>query len=496
MATKRDPKPLLPGLWRVIDARLSALHKLLALAIALAAPLTMVGWISWREAQTDMARVQRQINAIELVDSSWRTMVKIVQSPVGDSFDAKQVAPEVDRLRDVIKASAEDVGVGQRANEVLAALAKPRAPRARVLYATGYLITDATTATSLGSSEDGALGWSVWTAAWRLPMLIYTMDNARAAVVAETGAFTMPTWRALAAMDNADDISQTSGTRAALLNAKAGRALSGKELPAMAQATEKLRRVLEDYPTVLRAAATPAARDDLRANAARAEQAAIRAADVVERAFIERARFGLQVRQEMLSAQRRSAAALGLFVLSLAGLCAAALAKSIMDPQRRLAEAMSAIAAGRTEEPPPHTDYHNEVGEMARSVEVFRREIIARKGLEAKLSSERKALEERVVVRTRELEAANSAKTEFVALLSHEIRTPLNGVLGMAAAQCALRARATTKAACNCASKWKTPASACRRTRSACSSATARRAPTAASTARALASPSAATSPR
>ncbi len=40
-------------------------------------------------------------------------------------------------------------------------------------------------------------------------------------------------------------------------------------------------------------------------------------------------------------------------------------------------------------------------------------------------------LEERVEARTRELVAANRAKSQFLANMSHEIRTPMNGVLGM-----------------------------------------------------------------
>jgi signal transduction histidine kinase len=50
---------------------------------------------------------------------------------------------------------------------------------------------------------------------------------------------------------------------------------------------------------------------------------------------------------------------------------------------------------------------------------------------ESRLQELNATLEDRVEGRTRELVAANRAKSQFLANMSHEIRTPMNGVLGM-----------------------------------------------------------------
>jgi signal transduction histidine kinase/DNA-binding response OmpR family regulator len=107
----------------------------------------------------------------------------------------------------------------------------------------------------------------------------------------------------------------------------------------------------------------------------------------------------------------------GLFFLAMQILVLYSILRYLLHPIESITQAMQSLAKGETNLMIPSQQRHDEIGQMARSIEVFRNTAMHA---------------EQLAITQSQAHSANMAKSEFLANMSHEIRTPMNGVLGIA----------------------------------------------------------------
>lgn len=390
----------------------NVIHKLSFLMLAMVAPLAVIGGLYWSESQKDLKIAATERAGVADAKMLWPELVAAASNPAAcldpatlhlhldhdyrDDHLARPPPPGPAPLRNACYGAEADAAL-MRVKTLMGRVAEgsrlildPELATYHAMDLTMLRLPElmaATAQTTNTQAENSELGdaMSMWMAFGRFDAALRGAQSASAAVIANH-----PNKAAGASLS--DDFAQLSA------------------------AANALRLWAADY-----ASTSGGFADSAEARTVRGDFLA--ASDALWQETIAELDALLAARIDKLNRALSMGIALSALALALSSLFMAQIARSIVQPQKRLAQAMNQLVDGDLHVRVPYRHLHNEAGDVARAVEVFRLAMIEREALARDLERERNELEERVDRRTCELAVTQRAAQETAVTLELAMRT-------------------------------------------------------------------------